>query len=70
MDMSYATIPLFGENRRLYREKRLAYVVSSQYNHNNHPIYVVDIDLGSSIFFHDSHIEQDFPVVYEHKEDK
>ena len=27
MDMSYETTPLFGEHRRLYREKRLAYVV-------------------------------------------
>ena len=27
MDMSYATIPLFGEHRILYREKRLVYIV-------------------------------------------
>ena len=71
MDMSSATIPLFGEHRRLYRENILSiYVVSSQYKPNNHPIYVVDTDLGSSIFFNDSHIEQDFPVVSELKENK
>ena len=70
MDMYYATITLFGEHRRLYREKRLAYVVSSQYKPNNHPIYVVDIDLGSSIIFNDSHIEQDVHVVDELKEDQ
>jgi len=29
MDMSYATIPLFGEKRRLYKENQLAYMVSS-----------------------------------------
>ena len=29
MDMSYATIPLFGVQRRLYRDKNLAYMVSS-----------------------------------------
>lgn len=28
MDMSYATIPIFAEHRRLYREKRLAYMIS------------------------------------------
>jgi hypothetical protein len=29
MDMSYATIPIFGEQRRLYRENRLAYMINS-----------------------------------------
>ena len=29
MDMSFATIPLFRGHMRLYREKRLEYVVSS-----------------------------------------
>ena len=57
MDMSYAIIPLFGEHGKLYREKILAYVVSSQEKLDNHPIYVVDIDLGSSIFYNDFHIE-------------
>ena len=70
MDMSYATIPLFGEHTRLYRENRLAYVVSSLDNPNNHSVYDVDIDLGYPIFFNDSHIEQDFPVVNELNEDK
>ena len=65
MDMSYATIPLFGEHTRLYMKKRLTYVVSNQDKPNNHPIYVVDTDMGSFIFFNDSHIEQDFPVVNE-----
>ena len=70
MDMSYAVIPLFGEHIRLYRENSLAYMVSSQDKPNNHPIYVVDTNIGSSIFFNDSHIEQDIPVVCELKEDK
>ena len=30
MDMKYATIPLFGGNKRLYRHNSLAYVVSSR----------------------------------------
>ena len=53
MDMSYATIPIFGEQRRLYKEIRLAYMVRCKYKLNNHPIYVVDTDLGSSIFYKD-----------------
>jgi hypothetical protein len=51
MDLSYATIPVFGgEQRRLYREVRLAYLVSDHKNPTNHPIYVVEDNLGSSIF--------------------
>jgi len=51
MDLSYATIPVFGgEQRRLYREIRLAYLVSDHDNPSNHPIFVVEDDLGSSIF--------------------
>jgi len=53
MDMSYATIPVFREMIRLYRETRLAYMVSCQEHPHNHPIYVVDTDLRSSIFFND-----------------
>ena len=29
MDMSYETIPVFGEQRRLYREQKMAYMVSN-----------------------------------------
>ena len=53
MDMPYATIPVFGEQRRLYKETRLAYMVSSKDKPNNHPIYMVYTDLGSSIFYND-----------------
>ena len=42
MDMSYATILVFGEHRRLYREARLTYMVSSKDNLENNPIYYVD----------------------------
>ena len=38
MDMSYATIPIFGEKRRLHRENRLAYMISSPKYPENHPI--------------------------------
>jgi hypothetical protein len=50
MDMTYATVPVFGgENKRLYRETKFSYVVSDQNNPVNHPIYVVDEDLGCCI---------------------
>ena len=53
MDMSYATIPIRYGSRRLYSEKRTPYVVSSQDKPEIHHIYVVDTDLGSSVFFND-----------------
>ena len=70
MDMSYATTPLFGKNTKLYRDKRLAYVVISQERPDNNPIYAVDTDLGSSISYNDFHIEECLPIVDEHKEYK
>lgn len=30
MDLTYVTIPIFGEQRRLYQETRMAYMVSSK----------------------------------------
>ena len=48
MDLSYATISIFGgEQRRLYREVQLAYLRSDNNNPANHPIYVVEEDMGS-----------------------
>ena len=70
MDMSYETIPLFGGHGSMYRSKRLAYVVSSQDKPDNHPIYAVDVDLRSSIFFNDSHVDIGIPIVVEVKENK
>jgi hypothetical protein len=50
MDLSYATIPVFGGvNKRLYRESQLAYVISDEKNPSNHPIYSVDTGMGSCI---------------------
>jgi hypothetical protein len=60
MDLTYATIPVFGgEHRRLYREVILAYIVSDHQNPGNHPIYVVEDEIGSSIF----HINDDAPEI-------
>jgi hypothetical protein len=50
MDLTYATIPVFGgEHRRLYREAQLAYIINDETNPTNHPIFSLDTDLGSSI---------------------
>jgi hypothetical protein len=50
MDLIYATILVFGgEHRRLYREAQLAYIISDEANPTNHPIFSLDIDLGSSL---------------------
>jgi hypothetical protein len=50
MDLSYATILVFGgEHRRLYREAQLAYIISDEENPTNHPVFSFDTDLGSSI---------------------
>jgi hypothetical protein len=50
MDLSYATIPIFGgEHRRIYKEAQLAYIISDEANPTNHPVFAFDIDLGSSI---------------------
>ena len=50
MDLTYATILVFGgEQRRLYREAQLAYIVSDEVDPTNHPIFALDTDLGSSL---------------------
>jgi hypothetical protein len=60
MDLTYATVPLFGgEHRRLYREVRLAYIFSDHQNPSNHPIYVVEDEMGSSVF----HLNDDEPEI-------
>lgn len=56
--MSYATIPIFGEQRRLYREHRLAYMICSKDSPKNHAIYVVDADLGYDILYNDFCFEE------------
>jgi hypothetical protein len=49
-DLSYAIVPFFrGEQRRLYREEQLAYIINDEKEHTNHPIYSVDTGLGSCI---------------------
>jgi len=53
-DLSYATVPVFGgERKRLHTEAQLAYIINDEKNPTNHPIYVVDTDFGLCIL----HIE-------------
>ena len=61
MDLSYTTILVFGTQRRLYRENRLAYMMSNRENPENHPIYSVDIDIGSSMLFNEARTQKDEP---------
>ena len=59
MDMPYASIPVFGEIRRLYKDVQVKYVVSSKVERKNHPLYVVVPDLGSQIFGNDLCFEEE-----------
>jgi hypothetical protein len=58
MDMSYVTIPIFGQEKRLYREVLVKYMVSRETQPNNHPIYSVDTEFGSSIFYNNLSFEE------------
>jgi hypothetical protein len=50
MDLTYATIPVFGgEHRRPYREAQLTYIISDEANPTNHPIFSLDTNLGSNL---------------------
>jgi hypothetical protein len=59
MDMSCAIVPIFGQDRKLYREVLLKYMVSSKDKPNNHPIYSIDTDIGSTIFYNDLCLDED-----------
>ena len=53
MDLSYATILVFGMQRRLYRENRLAYMIRNRDNPKNHPICSIDTNMDSSMLFNE-----------------
>lgn len=53
LDMSYATISVFGQPKRLYRETLMKYVVSSQEKPQNFPIYSLHLDMDSFILYND-----------------
>jgi len=51
LDLSYATISVFGKPKRLYRETLMKYVVSSQEKPQNFPIYSIHSDMDSFILY-------------------
>ena len=51
MDLSYTMILVFGEQRIFYRENHLVYMINNKDNPDNHPIYTIDTDMGSSMLF-------------------
>jgi hypothetical protein len=53
LDMSYVAIPIFGKQRRLYRETLIKYMVSSQEKPHNYPLYSTHSDLDSFILYND-----------------
>lgn len=60
MDLSYATIPVYGgKTMRLYRENQLAYLFSDQDNPTNHPVYVMQSDLDSFVL----HMDEDHTMM-------
>jgi hypothetical protein len=55
--MYYATIPAFGQQRRLYRETLMKYMVSSQEKPHNYTLYYVHSNLDSFILYNDGDLE-------------
>jgi hypothetical protein len=71
LDMTYATIPVFGgQFTCLYRETKLAFVVSDPLNQNNYPIYIADQDLGNCILSIDDDIDVCIEESYTEKKKK
>ena len=58
MDMSYATIPVFNQTRRLYRESHMKYMVSDIDRPNISPIYSIHSNLDSFILYNEDEISQ------------
>ena len=58
MDMSYAIIPVFNQNRKLYRESHMKYMVSNIDKPNNSPIYSIQSSLDSFILYNEDQITQ------------
>lgn len=49
--VSYATIPVFGQPKKIYRQTLMKYVVSSKERPQNFPIYLVHSDMDSFILY-------------------
>ena len=51
MDMTYATIPVFNQPRRLHREADMKFMVTSPVKPENSPIFSMHTDLDSFILY-------------------
>jgi len=58
LDMSYTTVLIFGQQRTLYRETLIKYMVSSQEKPHNYPLYSTHSDLDSFILYNDGNVEE------------
>lgn len=56
LDFSYVTIPVFGQLRKLYQEKKMKFMISSKEKTINHLIHVVHTYLDSFILFIDMNL--------------
>lgn len=63
LDFSYATIPVFGKMRKLYREQKMKYMMTRKERPINHPINYVHTDLESFVFYADSFNDIDSQLV-------
>lgn len=58
MDKTYATIVVFGQQWRLYREKIMKFMVTSHDKPHNYPLYSIHLDLDSFILYNDGDINE------------
>jgi hypothetical protein len=58
LDMYYTTTQYSDNKRRLYRETLMKYMVSSQENPHNYPLYSAHSDLDSFILYNDGDLEE------------
>jgi hypothetical protein len=74
LDMYYTTILVFGQQRRLYRETLMKYMVNIQEKPHNYPLYSAHFDMDSFILYNigdfqeqNTQLEDD---TYDSKDDK
>ena len=58
MDISFETIPVFNQTRRLYQETHMKYMVSNLDRPNNTPFYSIHSNLDSFILYNESDINE------------
>jgi hypothetical protein len=55
--MSYATIPVFGQWRRLYKETLMKYMINIQEKPHNYPLYFAHYDRDSFILYNEGDLD-------------